>query len=128
MNKIFVYGTLKVGGRFADQFDSLRKGCENAFLKGGLYSVHGSFPAMLLDGDVKIKGELHTFSEEEMPAILERMDRIEGYGGPGNEFNLYNRVEVTVVTEAGAEEKAIAYEFARSVEGLEEVVNGEWPI
>jgi len=85
MTKIFVYGTLKKGGR-------LQTGLETKVtkdtLKGTMYSLR-AFPGIKLEGDSKVYGEVHEVDEKYLPLY----DRIESEGW------LYSRKEV--VTESG---------------------------
>jgi gamma-glutamylcyclotransferase (GGCT)/AIG2-like uncharacterized protein YtfP len=76
MKKVFVYGTLKQGGRFHPALE----GCEflgNKTLKGfEMYDFHGSYPIVIKgDKDSKIHGEVYR-----VPAEVESiLDQIEGY-------------------------------------------------
>ena len=127
--KIFVYGTLKEGGRFAevykDKFDPLRKGIRPAKIKGTLFNL-GSFPGVKLEGDAEVKGEIHSF--DEFDAILKIMDRIEGYRGPDNPDNLFNRETVEAELDDGSTEEAVIYTFARDANGAKIVEDGVWAI
>jgi gamma-glutamylcyclotransferase (GGCT)/AIG2-like uncharacterized protein YtfP len=122
--KVFVYGTLKVGGRFANRFDKHRTSVRVGKVKGDLYSLV-SYPGAKLGGDSVITGEVHTYTEPtEVEAAL---DRIEGFIGPGHKHNLYNKRTVQVDTDDGVE-ICTMYELAGSVNTLKKVDNGIWEI
>ena len=130
--KIFVYGTLKLNGRLSHGFDALRGVVKPATIKGAMYSVHGSYPAVVLSGNTEIKGELHQYDFNnctEEGAFITAMDRIEGYnpnGDPKN--NLYNRVEVFVTLTDGSMAEAMMYVFNRDVSKLDIIADGYWPV
>jgi len=78
MDKVFVYGTLKTGGAIRG-LDG-QKGAKlvgDAVTTDARYSLFdlGSFPAVGLKGDNKIKGEVWEVDEE----VFASLDRIEGY-------------------------------------------------
>ena len=85
--KVFVYGTLKSGGRVRglDQFDGANIIGE-ALTTDALYSLYdlGSFPCVCLDGNQRIKGEVWEVDTE----TLKILDAIEGYP------DFYNRKEI----------------------------------
>jgi len=124
IRNIFVYGTLKVGGRLASSFDSHRVGVVHGAIPGQLFAVKGAwFPAVRLAGKGVVKGELHRYNDFEK--VLARFDQIEGYR-EGETDNLYNRREVDVTTDHG-KLRAYVYEFNGSRD-LVEIESGEWDI
>jgi len=124
--KIFVYGTLKVGGYYASNFDNVRIDVKRAMVPGKIYDGAG-YPRLRLDDDEKlVYGELHTY--EEGDDVLHLMDQIEGYQPKGNN-NLYNRKKVKVLLENGESEEAYVYEYASDLSGRAKVVeSGKWEI
>ena len=82
-----------------------------ASVRARMFSVYGnySFPAIVLGGDRAAQGDLVAFHEEDIPEVLDRLDRLEGFRGPGSRDNLYDRVLVEATTEAGETVKAWAY-------------------
>jgi gamma-glutamylcyclotransferase (GGCT)/AIG2-like uncharacterized protein YtfP len=87
MTKVFVYGTLKSGGAIRG-LDG-QPGAEllgDAVTTDSSYTLFdlGSFPAVGLKGNNKIKGEVWEIDEE----IFASLDRIEGYP------DFYNRKQV----------------------------------
>lgn len=126
--KVFVYGTLKVGGRFAADFDVVRESSVKATVYGKIYDGYG-YPRLLLSPEsdnLTVHGELHTYSEPEK--VITLMDLIEGYK-EGRPDNLYNRKPVTVKLDDGTEEEAFIYEYARPLEEDAEIIkSGKWEI
>jgi gamma-glutamylcyclotransferase (GGCT)/AIG2-like uncharacterized protein YtfP len=83
---LFVYGTLRSGGRAS----GLLRGCTCLgvwTLAGTLYDVRGAYPALVLAGEGKVEGELWRCPAELLPAL----DEYEGVPG-----GLYRRVRVEV--------------------------------
>lgn len=129
--KVFVYGTLKVGGRFAKEFNEFRTHSVKATLRGTMYSIFNKYPAVALDGsDNVVQGELHTYSNKSY--VLNGLDRIEGYNNDP-ESDLYNRVEVIVETEQGKREPCFVYviperRLSHVMQNFPVVEEGRWPI
>ena len=123
--KIFVYGTLKVGGAFAHRFDKFRQSTKSGRIKGTMFNIFNSYPGIKLTGNTDIKGEVHEYTNA--AEVEKALDRIEGFIAPGHVNNLYDKKKVLVETENGTEE-CIVYEFARGTEQLTEVHEGEWVI
>jgi gamma-glutamylcyclotransferase (GGCT)/AIG2-like uncharacterized protein YtfP len=124
--KIFVYGTLKVGGYYATNFDDVRVDVKQAMVPGRIYGGAG-YPRLRLNNeDNLVYGELHTYAEGDN--VLRLMDRIEGYI-PDRRHNLYNRKKVKVFLENGESEEAYVYEYAEDLSGRAEVLeSGKWEI
>jgi gamma-glutamylcyclotransferase (GGCT)/AIG2-like uncharacterized protein YtfP len=122
----FVYGTLKVGGHFAKDFDPFRIHSNKANLLGhDLYNL-GWFPG-IVPGPGKVIGELHEYKN---PDIVQRaMDRIEGYtGDPANSLFVRKLVTVTV-NETGEKVTCNAYVFNRDPSGnAKKIDNGVWEL
>lgn len=97
--KFFVYGTLKVGGVLATQFDTCRKKCVKATLPNyALYDL-GWFPGILKNTGEEVFGEIHTYDDDDFDYVLGQFDRIEGYHEQHKEQSLYLREVVSVVDE-----------------------------
>jgi gamma-glutamylcyclotransferase (GGCT)/AIG2-like uncharacterized protein YtfP len=103
----FVYGTLKVGGRFAQQFDDVRVSSVKAEVEGFDLWHLGSFPG-IKPGAGKVIGELHEYKDPEK--VTRRMDSIEGYM-PDIKDGMYLRKRVSVKTEDGGIKEANIYVF-----------------
>lgn len=126
-NLFFVYGTLKVGGRF-DRFKDVRLSSKPATIAGTMYSVDGAFPALKLGGKGVVTGELHEIDPKKVEEVAKDFDRIEGCNGGVSDHNFYNRKRVTVQLESGETEEAWVYEFNRPTDKLAKVSSGVWPI
>lgn len=111
---IFVYGTLKVGGRFARQFDGVRKKVRESSIGGTMFNVNGMYPMILIGTGDTIFGELHTYSPSE--GVLDGMDRIEGYP------SLYGRTVVPI----GRKKAWVYHGSEEQVVGLEKIKSGIW--
>ena len=93
--KIFVYGSLRTG------FFNYEKYLKGKVIKSELGRVRGTlyhmkkegYPA-LVEGDGFVYGEVMTILDYEN--TIEAMDVMEGYLGPLNSNNEYNRVEMDV--------------------------------
>ena len=119
---IFVYGTLKVGGYFADYFDGIRKKSVQAKVKGTLFRiVYGWFPGLILGGESEVTGELHTYSNAK--EVLQVMDEIEGV-----REKLFKREIALVKLDTGEVREAVVYTFNQSTQGSEAVESGVWDI
>lgn len=129
--KFFVYGTLKEGGFFAQNFDKIRKSSEVAKLKGfDLYKIgHGTtswFPG-IVEGEGTVVGEIHEYEHEEV--VLATMDNIEGYRENDPENSFYRRRELEVELENGSLEKAYVYIFNEKLnDNWPKLETGVWPI
>ena len=95
MTTLFTYGTLKRGFQNHHRiFGGYDIKITPAWTYGKLYDL-GCFPA-LTDGNNKVYGELIEFDN---PAILKRVDYLEGYRGENNSYNFYDRRETQVFTD-----------------------------
>lgn len=126
INHVFVYGTLKAGRPLdREMFAKLRRKVQDARTSGAIYSL-GPYPAVRLDEEGTIHGEVHEFRSADMKAIVAIMDGIEGYSPDRPEDrNLYNRRVITAVTKDGEKVKAFIYEFGRRPSG-KKLEDGVW--
>lgn len=90
MQKIFVYGSLRKG---MSNYDIYLKGKDSylcdAYVLGTLYIVRpGEYPALLLEGNQRIVGEIHEVSDE----CMKEIDQLEEYISEGNSHNEYDKV------------------------------------
>ncbi len=126
--RFFVYGTLKVGGRFDNpQFGEMRTSVQPAKLGGAIYNL-GSFPTIKLDRDGVVTGEVHTFQKDHIDDIRRMFDRIEGYNASAPDKGLYNRHIVEAELEGGDKVKAFVYEFNGEVDENTKIEDGVWKI
>lgn len=134
----FVYGTLKVGGYYANDFDKLRISSEKAIINNmNLYKI--SYYPGILPGIGTVTGELHEYKNPEI--VIQLMDRIEGYKPKLKpELSLFKRKRMVVITEAGKEVEANLYiynykitrkevkSYKYQIEGATLIKNGIWNI
>lgn len=137
LEHVFVYGTLKRGQCREDCWPTTPVSVEVAWTRGRLFDL-GPYPGLLVGSD-RVLGELWSFKADDMPAVLEVLDRVEGTNQAG-ESNEYDRVLVAVTRGSHAEVLASTYRYAdssvaqrlepvrpstrRSVDGLAYV---QWP-
>lgn len=106
---LFVYGTLKPGQGNYHHVERFVVSAEPAVAKAILVDL-GAFPG-LLEGRGSVRGILLVVS----PAALLITDRIEGYV-QGRDRNLYERIEIEVLTQSRATVSAWTYRFAAQVD------------
>ncbi len=118
--KFFVYGTLKVGGHYAEHLDHIRKSVVPASLPGfdlfGVTPINGAppnFPAAV-KGTGRIEGEIHEFTDD--VEALNTMDMIEGFNEEDLENSLYIRNKVEVDLKTGDKETVFVYLFNRKIQ------------
>lgn len=99
--RVFVYGTLKPGGRYWRRFCRGRvKSCFPAWVSGKLYELEAGYPALLeRERGEESNGEqafgfVLTFASGDAEAVLHELDELEGYAAdfhdsPDNEYRRY---------------------------------------
>jgi gamma-glutamylcyclotransferase (GGCT)/AIG2-like uncharacterized protein YtfP len=132
MNKFFVYGTLKMGGYFAEQFNSRREYSKVAILhKYDLFAV-GKIPTQfpgIVPGEGSVIGELHEFPQNQVISVTMEMDMIEGYSGRDEYNSLYLRKIAVIELEDGSFTGANIYEFNGPIEKqYKKIESGIWEI
>lgn len=118
MNTLFVYGTLRSDAPRAGLLGNCPR--ERATVRGTLYALPAGYPAISLDGDTAVRGEL----VRDVPdALLRVLDLYEGV-----EDGLYRRVEVTAL--AGMHRvQCLAYVMDRPRDhGGRMLKSGFWPV
>ena len=134
MEHFFVYGTLKVGGYYAENFDNVRLTSVPGYITGANLFDLGPYPAMTEGVERAIvHGEVHTYSEPF--EIIKRFDHIEGYNEETPKISHYIRKKVEVVIgKKGETVEAWAY-FLNTENGNDPVEKGGrlledgfWPI
>jgi gamma-glutamylcyclotransferase (GGCT)/AIG2-like uncharacterized protein YtfP len=109
MNRIFVYGTLKRGEANERVWPCKPTQVRNGSTFAKLFDL-GPYPAMTRADDVDgdwVEGEVWEFTDNQMPAVLERLDRLEGVRKSG--CGLYSRQTVDVELGGGHAVLAWAY-------------------
>lgn len=113
LHRIFVYGTLKRGGRNHRLLSRARfMVTTHTLLRFTMVSC-GPYPAIVADGRREIHGEVYEVSEE----TLEALDRLEDYP------SLYDRIEVPLADGGTALTYVMRPEDA---EGHPEIPEGRW--
>jgi len=128
---VFVYGTLKPGGRYWPEF------CEGkvdeavpAKVRGELYDMHLGYPGLRLTGDAWVLGYCLTFRNE---ADFLRLDWLEGYAPDRpEEANEYLRLKVPCYDPSGVLLGEVwAYEITKWMmqkHGATRIPDGIWPV
>ncbi len=125
LNKFFVYGTLKIGGRFATYFDVVRKSSVKGILTNHVLYNFNLFPG-IIEGDGNVIGELHEYDEPKQ--VLMIMDDIEGFHN-NSETDLYKRKTTTILTENDEQVLAWVYIYNQKLpKSSEKILSGEWVI
>ncbi|WP_163539859.1 gamma-glutamylcyclotransferase family protein [Gracilibacillus sp. YIM 98692] len=118
---VFVYGTLRSHGSNHHFMQDAELAASECWTYGKLYDVGVGFPAMTLDDNHKVYGELYIVSDE----TLESINWLEGYQGPGKS-NHYDRMERTVYTDVRAVTAYVYIYDTEQVQGLQEITSGDW--
>lgn len=121
MPNLFVYGTLKQGrGNHGWLSEKEVTFLGKAYLpNASVYGLNCGFPAVVLDTEHFVVGELYEVSDE----VNYNVTRLEGYHGDGHEYNLYERAKRKVVLDDGGEAEAFVYHFTQK-QFDERVANG----
>ena len=121
--QVFVYGTLRAGGRFRPLGDHLVTSQVGGSIRGCIYHFaaegsRGDYP-FIVEGDSLVRGEVLGFSDWEL--AIELLDRIEG--AP----HLYTRPTVSVLLDDGSSLPAQCYFIRPEAEqrGLA-IESGDW--
>lgn len=129
--RVFVYGTLKPGGRYWPRF------CEGkvaepvvAKVRGRLYDLPAGYPALVAGGQDWAQGHLLTFRSEVDFAEVDRLEGYDPWGPPAD--NDYQRIRVDSFTPGGEPLGSVwtyVMDGAR-VHGLggSLVEDGDWPV
>lgn len=119
---LFVYGTLKTGGKYHFYLEEASLKAERAIAKGSLYDTGLGYPSMSLEGNDKIHGEVYEIPEVLWPAL----DFLEDC--TGDEItDLYEKSEIPVEVN-GETLKAVVY-LAKDKSLLKtKISSGVWDI
>jgi len=130
--KVFVYGTLKPGGRYWPEFCEGKLAAEPVAAKvpGELYGLNLGYPGLVLKGESWVRGYILEFSKEK---DFLHLDYLEGYvpGRPESQ-NDYNRLRVPCFDlEGEALGEIWIYEMTPEKiarHGGTRIESGDWPI
>ena len=110
MDYVFVYGTLLSG---MDNFHLIEPHAARVVageVTGELYHLEYGYPALVLGAGGRVQGEAVRVAD--MAAALPVLDHLEGYHGPGDAGNLYDRVVCRVKLAGGETVEAFTYVWA----------------
>lgn len=128
-NYIFVYGTLKRGSLnnyLLHGCNFIGRGLALGFVLADMEGCPGMMPGVVTrhDHNDDAKGEVYTVSDEELPYVLARLDKLE------NERSLYVRVKAQIQLhdneDAGHPIECITYLFMPNLNPDSLVRGGEW--
>ncbi|GAA0611462.1 gamma-glutamylcyclotransferase [Virgibacillus siamensis] len=122
MTNVFVYGTLRMGGRNHDYLEGAACIYSQCRVRGKLFDTDKDYPVMQLNDSSCVFGELYNVTDSQMKII----DALEGFED-GRSDNLYNKVTTSVWNESGEECLAIVYTAAQSMNySTCEISSGDW--
>lgn len=132
----FCYGTLRTGeGNYHWSLEGKTFREVPATLTGvKMLDNHGGFPFVTTidaPADGTVLGDLMYVPADLYDGIQRRLDALEGYRGPGNPHNMYDREIVTVTTIDGEQVEAYAYLtsprlYHDHVKDLPLIESGDW--
>ena len=93
---VFVYGTLKRGQCRESMWPVAPRRIQWGWIRGTLFDRQ-DYPAMTAGQD-RVLGELWSFDADQVDAVLEVLDQIEGTNQPG-QADLYHRVVTAVAAD-----------------------------
>lgn len=119
---LFVYGTLKRGGKYHSYLDEASLVAEQATVKGTLYDTGLGYPAMVLSGIDEIQGEVYEIPDVLWPAL----DYLEDCGREA-EADLFAKQKIQVQTQ---EEKLKTVVYLAKDDSLlkEKIKEGCWDV
>ena len=132
---VFVYGTLKPGGFYHDDYCAVfRFEAEEGVTKGMLFDFPSlGYPGAIENDGHMIQGVLLRFLHAESE-VLKKLDRLEGYypDRPASE-NEYYRKQVTVLDKTGREISSEAWCYFMEPEKVRQMMgiaieSGLWPV
>ncbi len=123
--RVFFYGTLRTGFNRTTRagVDALLKYAGNGWISGKLFDL-GLYPAAVPATDARVFGEI--FEMTDTPAVLEALDRIEGYLPAEPERSLYNRVRVPATFEDGRSEDVWVYFYNAPLGRAPRIISGDY--
>lgn len=117
---VFVYGTLRRGGSNSFRMQGAEWSGE-AEVFGKIYQI-AWYPALILGGEKRVKGELYLVSLEQL-AIL---DEYEGVSAGNQEHDEYRRVKASVFMKSGEEKIAWVWEWKKNDPAAIPLKSGDW--
>ncbi|UCZ55140.1 gamma-glutamylcyclotransferase [Bacillus shivajii] len=118
---VFVYGTLRKHCRNHNCLQGAKLVSEQTRVQGQLVDTGAGYPALLLDTDGMVYGELYEIDH----SILQTLDVLEGYDEL-RDGNLYERCKQTVFTDMGEYEAIVYYMNEKNHHSFTEIECGDW--
>ena len=117
---LFVYGTLKQGGKYHCYLEEAELVEEQATAQGILYDTGMGYPAMILSDSGQIEGEVYDIPDVLWPAL----DYLEDYSG-NPETDMYDKV--TIKVEVGSKSMETIVYIAKNEKLLtRQILTGTW--
>ncbi|GGO93950.1 gamma-glutamylcyclotransferase family protein [Wenjunlia tyrosinilytica] len=127
---LFAYGTLMHGHGNHALVESAVESVEPAVLPGAAMYDAGPYPYVLLGAAASVRGELVHLRADIHRTALAALDELEGYIGPKDPANDYERLMCTVLTDDGMNVRALVYVASAAVEPrvrqMPLVPRGDW--
>jgi gamma-glutamylcyclotransferase (GGCT)/AIG2-like uncharacterized protein YtfP len=120
-NLFFFYGTL-MSGEYRTVPTGMAELIGPATIRGQLHSVGHAFPA-LSNGPGIVTGELWRGNEDDLPALIARLDSIEGYRPSNPARSMYLREERCLLE---PEVRAWVYIWNEPTYNLKPIPSGDW--
>ncbi|RLC88878.1 MAG: hypothetical protein DRJ03_01165 [Chloroflexi bacterium] len=129
IDKVFVYGTLKVGHALAYQLDDLRTSSKEGYIKNAVMYSLGPYPAIKTKNipGRRVYGEVHTYKQ--FREVLRRLDQIEGFNPDKPKTSFYSREITTVYIEGEEPVEAHVYTMNNGWRNLGDdqiIQSGKW--
>jgi len=120
--KVFVYGTLRRGGKNHHLLNDSQCIFQQCFVEGKLYDSSSGYPVMKQNTSGQICGELYEVTEPQLAEI----DRLEGYKENGSD-NLFECKLLPVYNDKGAQYNAFVYVAGEAFNQVSELISsGDW--
>jgi gamma-glutamylcyclotransferase (GGCT)/AIG2-like uncharacterized protein YtfP len=119
---LFVYGTLRKHERNHHYLNKAKKLYDQAWVYGTLYDTGFGYPALSLNGNDRVFGELFELSIDDLPFI----DQLEDYH-PARTDSLYTRVTEQIWTDDGPVEGVVYVTTNKSIM-KERIPSGDWKV
>lgn len=126
---VFVYGTLRPGEANWRRLQPYAARTQRAQLAGyALFGAQWPYPYAAPSADAAVVGDLVQIRQDDYADALHVLDSLEGYQS-GRAHNHYDRVAVTVQTDAGEDRTAWVYVAGvgcRHLTAEQRIATGDW--
>jgi gamma-glutamylcyclotransferase (GGCT)/AIG2-like uncharacterized protein YtfP len=123
--KVFFYGTLMAGfdRRRRAGIDTRMRFLGRGWIEGALFDL-GLFPAAIPSPGGRIQGEAYEVDDD--PAVMSKLDEIEGFRPSEPDTSLYTRVPIVVTLDSGTTEQAWVYFYNAPLGRAERISSGDY--